>query len=562
MSYAESGLTLVSEHARERWRRDLWPVAAAVVLGLFLPCSSYDLWLPDEPRVAHTAYEMGRTSSYLLPEVNETPFLQIPPLHYWLLNGWFAVFGASDRSARYLSAWASLGTVLVLASLAWRYGGARLAAVTAGVLASTVQFWDVAHRVVVETSLTCFLTATFACLGFQWIERRRWWLWSTLAGVSLGAAFLAKGVPGPVYVFFACLASLFLRRSWRSGREWGGLAVLGLTALLVALPWAGVFWYSYPAEFRELTIDHVVRRVVDGGVKNPPVFEFLHRTAGNLLPWAFVLPVVILAHARCAWGRRRGERFLPRSGSSARWSEFLLLWAWVPVVLLTISRSKRQLYLLPVFPPFALLTATWLEDTFHRLSPRASGVLLWGGFVAGVAGTLVAAERTFAWGRRPSLALYLIAALLVYMGLRWLPRRHWPTGTVGTSRLVVLAVLAVATWGTAYHLVKSPQKSVALFGRELERLEESGLRIIGYRLTEREVGAAAWYLKHPFPLYDGAVGDVEATYGPALVIGDSEDLEVWAGRSFGAKEVLVEKKLRRRTLHGVSVGEAGNESDL
>jgi 4-amino-4-deoxy-L-arabinose transferase-like glycosyltransferase len=539
------------ERASARRLRDLWPVIAAVVLGLLLPCSSYDFWLPDEPRVAHTAYEMGRSSSYLLPEVNETPFLQIPPLHYWLLNFWFRLFGATDRSARYLSAAASLGTVLCLVWLARRYGGLHLALVSGAVLASTAQFWDVGHRVVVEPTLTCFLTMTFACLAVVFVERRGPLVWSSFAGLALGAAFLVKGVPGPVYVGCVCGAVLCLRRAWPTRQEFVGLLVLGVTAAVVALPWAVVFHHGYPSEFRELTVHHVLRRVFDGGVKNPSTFEFAHRSLGNLLPWAIVIPAVLLAHMRCAWGRRRGERFAARSGCPARWSGFLLLWALVPLILLTFSRSKRQLYLLPIFPPFALLTAIWLEDTFHRLSPRATRILLWGGFVMSAVGAIVAAERGVSAGHSPSWVLYGIVSLLVFIAFRWLPGRFWPGGAAGTERLAALAVLAVATWGTVYHLARSPEKAIATFCQELEQQEGAGYTIVGYQLSEREVGAVAWYLKHPIPLYDGALAGVRVSHGKSLVVGGAKDLEAWAGRAFERHEVLVEKKHRRRTLWAV-----------
>ena len=528
--------------------REYWPVLAAVVLGLLLPCSSYDFWLPDEPRVAHTAYEMGRSSSYLLPEVNETPFLQVPPLHYWLLSGWFRLFGASDASARYLSVTASLGTVLCLMWLAWRYGGLHLALVSGAVLASTAQFWDVGHRVVVETSLTCFLTITFACLAVVFVERRRSLVWSSLAGLGLGGAFLVKGIPGPVYVATVCGAVFCLRRERPARQELVGLLSLVVTAVVVALPWAVAFHHSYPAEFRELTVDHVLRRVFDGGVKNPSTFEFFHRSLGNLLPWAIVIPVVLVAHGRCAWGKRRGERFAPRSGCAARWSGFLLLWALMPLILLTFSRSKRQLYLLPVFPPFALLTGIWLEDTFHRLSPWRARILLWGVFVTSAAGAVVAVERGVSAGLSPSWVLYLIVSLLVFIAFRWLPRRFWLGGAVGTERLAALVVLTVATWGTVYHIARTPEKAVASFCQELERQESAGFTIVGYQLSEREIGAVAWYLKHPIPLYEGALDGLLARHGKSLVVGDAKDLEAWVGRALERHEVLVEKKQRRRTL--------------
>ena len=101
------------------WRLALfWTV---VLSGLLVPSFLYDLRLPDEPRVAHTGLEMVRTGDIVLPTVNGSPFLQTPPLHYWVLAAWFSLTGfLTDGLARVPSVLFSFGSVWLTALLGRR----------------------------------------------------------------------------------------------------------------------------------------------------------------------------------------------------------------------------------------------------------------------------------------------------------------------------------------------------------------------------------------------------------------------------------------------------------
>src|SRR5690348_9117805 len=50
------------------------------------------LWTPDEPREADIAWRMSQQSDRTLPQLANTPFLEKPPLTYWLSGAGTALF--------------------------------------------------------------------------------------------------------------------------------------------------------------------------------------------------------------------------------------------------------------------------------------------------------------------------------------------------------------------------------------------------------------------------------------------------------------------------------------
>src|SRR5262249_56901675 len=85
-------------------RADHRLIAAAAVLAtsvFLLGIGRTDLWPPDETRVAEISREMLDHGHWLLPRLNGRPFIEEPPLFYWLQAGRFPSSGRrSPRAAR------------------------------------------------------------------------------------------------------------------------------------------------------------------------------------------------------------------------------------------------------------------------------------------------------------------------------------------------------------------------------------------------------------------------------------------------------------------------------
>ena len=55
---------------------------------------------PDEPRYARVAVEMQRAGEWVTPTLQGQPWLEKPPLYYWLAGAAFRALGETETAAR------------------------------------------------------------------------------------------------------------------------------------------------------------------------------------------------------------------------------------------------------------------------------------------------------------------------------------------------------------------------------------------------------------------------------------------------------------------------------
>src|SRR5262249_19122690 len=91
---------------------------ALTVLGL----GQRPLFDPDETRYAEIPREMIARGDFIEPHLCGVPYLEKPPLGYWLVAAAFAAWGATEWAARFAPAIFSLGTIVLL----WRHGSRAL----------------------------------------------------------------------------------------------------------------------------------------------------------------------------------------------------------------------------------------------------------------------------------------------------------------------------------------------------------------------------------------------------------------------------------------------------
>src|SRR5215510_11290026 len=59
---------------------------------------------PDKPRYAWIARDMAETGDWVTPRLYGRPWFEKPPLFYWMAGASFKLFGVSEATARFPSA--------------------------------------------------------------------------------------------------------------------------------------------------------------------------------------------------------------------------------------------------------------------------------------------------------------------------------------------------------------------------------------------------------------------------------------------------------------------------
>lgn len=413
-------------------RRETAAALAVLLLCFLAATGTRALNVPDEGRYAEVAREMLRSGDWITPRLDGVPFLDKPPLFYWLEAAAFAVFGVHVWSARLVPALLGFaGCVLVYAAGARLYGR-RAGLLGAIVLAANPFHFGASQYVNHDLAVATWISA--ALLAFAVGDRRegaarRPWL---LAGyAAMGLAVMTKGLIGLVLPIGAVGVFVAIGRRWREVPRYALPAGLALVAA-IAVPWHVVAQRENPDLLHYLFVVQHFQRFTGSGFNNPvgPAFYPAVLAAG-LLPWTPLLPAAL---AR-AW------RVLRRDPRGGRTDLLLLAWPALVVVFFSIPRSKLAGYVLPALPPLALLVGRELD------------------LVLGAEG---AARRSF----RISAALMAGLALLLMAGpvaVAALPGGLPPFPPVQAALLVGGGVVALAAAGVTWRAARRglPRRAVA-----------------------------------------------------------------------------------------------------
>ena len=386
----------------------LLPPLALALLAL-LGCNR-GLWTPDEPREAEISREMALAPG-VIPTLNGERFIEKPPLYYWTVAAVFRLTGGPGvAAARAVSVAAAAATLALL--VAWGSAAHSRAAGWLGalMLASSAQFLVSTHWVLIDPLL--MLTTTLAAWSaWELLARRDS---SGLRWIFYGALVLAlwiKGLIGPVLVCAGLLAYVLIDRPahWRRLRPILGIGVLGLATLLLA----GAIWKQggNDALWEWAYVNHV-KRLLSPGVTGhrQPLLYYSWTLPYAILPW---LPPLIEALRPSHW-RHVTLPGLPRLSDPARYGALM---SAAMLLLLSLSATKRETYLLPLLPLLFLWlgirTCEWWQQWQLRDDSRL-GVLWW--LQVLLLSVITLAAPVGAWIWLGVLNGLLLATLLIALG--------------------------------------------------------------------------------------------------------------------------------------------------
>lgn len=395
-----------------------WFILAIFVVLYILPLGLRPMFVPDEMRYGEVPREMIASGDWVVPRLDGLRYFEKPVLGYWLTGASILLFGENGFAVRLPSALAAgLTGLLVYLFAASRTGGGLKSGPLAGVIFLTCfEVAGVGTFAVLDTMLSLFLTGAMI-LFFQalaaspgsWRERG----WLTGAGAFCGLAFLTKGFLAFVVPALAVGAYLVWQGRWRETLRLVWLPALAAT--LVALPWGLEILRREPDFWNFFFWNEHVRRFLSNDAQHSQPFWFFLVTAPVMfLPWSFAVPA--------AWKGLRGERQNP---AIQDFSRFCLCWLVLPFLFFSACKGKLLTYILPCFPPFALLVAQGLlaglhNDHCRRFSRGAVGAatlfaLLLGCFLGLQLGGS-AALRPYSPGRNWFLvANALVAMILIFV---------------------------------------------------------------------------------------------------------------------------------------------------
>jgi 4-amino-4-deoxy-L-arabinose transferase-like glycosyltransferase len=353
-----------------------WALAFLLVVPavLLYGCLSFHLFEPDEGRYAEIPREMLLRGEWIVPYLQGEPYLDKPPLLYWLVMLSYRAFGPHNWSARLVPAVAIHLCVLLTYLLGRRSLGERPAFWGALLLALAPGFVSIGRLLVLDGLLTLWVSlslfATFEAVRGTYL-RRGWWL---LAALACGLGVLTKG---PVAVLLLVPPLWAYRRL--TGKSctisWAAILVFVAVALAVALPWYVAICCRLPSFARHFLWQHNVVRFVAPFDHLRPVWFYGPVLLAGLVPGTLL--IVPFVRFLCSAEPTTAARRCPALGFT------LLAGGWC-VLFFSLAGSKLPTYVMPAFPPLCLALGYFLAGSRWQDSR-------WPRWVGGVAFALMCA---------------------------------------------------------------------------------------------------------------------------------------------------------------------------
>jgi len=303
----------------------------------------------NEARRMVVVQEMLKSGNWLVPTLNGEFYLAKPPLLYWIMAASCKLFNSQAEWAMRLPS--SLMAVALLGLFlrkAVRYLGQGPALFGGAILATSESFIEFARTAQIEMllALTCSLSV-FWFLDYLASQKK---VWLYLSYAALGAAILTKGPVALIFFIPPALVFGLIRRDKAALRGLGSIQGW-LIALIIALPW---FLYIF-LEHKAL-LDHVINEdiadKVAGVTKSSPLYTYPLFLVGAFAPWILVVfyrPKVQIEKMFAVYEQR-----------------YFLVFALLPVILMSLVSEKHGKYLLPIFPCMAMVLGVWCHELYRR----------------------------------------------------------------------------------------------------------------------------------------------------------------------------------------------------
>ena len=430
------------------------PLLISLAAALYLVGNgSVSLWDRDEPRYAQTSRQMLEGGDWVVPRFLDTVRTAKPVFIYWCQGTAMRLLGTQGEAgvfAARLPSAVAMTLVLVLVALAVRqsFGPAHAFWTVLVLGTSALAVWS-AKACTTDAVLLVGITVAQLCLYQLWCGRATWPVVIAMA-VAIGQAGLTKGpvVLGVMAMTLLALAAFGRVDAWlalrggtgpppeepaptlarRASLLRAGLKIVVAIAIIVLIvgPWL------YLVARREATFlgtsvrRDVFTRVVTPleGHSGPPGYH-LALIFATFLPWSPLLPMAVVY----GWKHRADRRL-----------RFALAAVLGPWVMFELVSTKLPHYMLPAFPPLALLAADaivrGLRGEIGDLARPAFtvGVAV---MVAGVIGAMgVVPVVLAAWFDNPILPPVIMALATVGFGavvLTALARQGRGAGMVATG---------------------------------------------------------------------------------------------------------------------------------
>lgn len=301
----------------------------------------------DEARHGISGYEMIKNNQYIINTyAYENDYWNLkPPLSFWAIALFIKVFGVSMFSIRFYSAISLLIlTILIGIFVLKRYGKIESVVSLLSFSASTQLYVKHVGRHA-DADALFILLFTISMISMLYIKNNKKFLY--ISGLSFGLAFLTKSFHSFLLVIIGGLFILFTGEIKKFKQKEWFIFILSFSVPIGSWAMAritsdGLFF------FKEMIRYDLLARTMEGVENNTPGFFYYFQyffvgTGSNL---RVILFFIIMLGLILNFDKFKKDEFIA-----------YILWIFIPLVIYTISKTKLDWYIMPIYIPIIIVAS-------------------------------------------------------------------------------------------------------------------------------------------------------------------------------------------------------------
>ncbi|WP_303012248.1 glycosyltransferase family 39 protein [uncultured Bacteroides sp.] len=358
-------------------------LAVVCVITLLPFLGLTDFHTKGEPREAIVSYTMIETGNWTLPVNNGGDIAYKPPLFHWCIAALSSVMGkVTEYTSRMPSALALIAMVLGGFLFYAKRKGASIALLMGLITLSNFEVHRAGMNCRVDMLLTAFIVLALYQL-YRWCEKgRKGFPW--IATLLMGCATLTKG---PVGILLPCLVTgvFLLLRGTNFFKAFFSMALIAITSCVLPAIWYVAAYQQGGENFINLVMEENFGRFMGKmsyeSHENPAYYNVITVVSGYAPYTLLVLLSLFTLTYRKITGKPR--EWWKRFTAYIREMDDTRLFSLLSIVLIfifyCIPKSKRSVYLLPIYPFIAYFLAEYIIYLVRR---KSKALKLYGGFLS------------------------------------------------------------------------------------------------------------------------------------------------------------------------------------
>ena len=340
-----------------------------ILLGACLILFFFANWLipvtdPTECCYTLTAKEMIEAEDYFSPRIYGDYWYDKPIFFYWELILAYKIFGVNEFASRFFPAiFATLGVFLTY-FFANKLFNKKIAFTAAIILATSLEYWYIAHAIITDMTLFCAMSVTLMTfyLGYS---KKNFALYY-ISYISAGIAVLTKGpigflLPGLIILIFLAVQKNLshLKKMKLPQGLFLMFAIISIWYLPMLIIHGQVFFDNF------IGVHNFLRATTPEHPETNVIYYYAIIFLIGFLPYS---PIIIFAQIKKLWNEKNFPALDMRR-------KFLIIWAATVFVVFQSFATKYVTYTFPYMMPLAILFATYFAERkifFYRLATAST----------------------------------------------------------------------------------------------------------------------------------------------------------------------------------------------